>query len=241
MIRPLFLFIMALLLNGCASTVISMMKDQPAFNWTYIPKKGLKKGDSSTYQSFKGDQSWKFEVADVLNDSYLIRMNWLHAPQEVAFLKDISYEFTVGKDGFTRAAYLIDGSGERTLLRIAGPGDFGFTQDHKPLKLQTPETVETPLGKFEVSEVIVYSMKDRSTIGGTISMTCVSFVNDQAPFGYVSQTNTATIKLPFSDLLDFVSMVSPMNKTYKSLTKFLLSFSENSTVSAGNHIVDLKH
>ena len=26
-----------LLLSGCASTIVGMIKKQPAFNWTYIP------------------------------------------------------------------------------------------------------------------------------------------------------------------------------------------------------------
>lgn len=237
MIKFSLLLLISFLLNGCASTIISMMKDQPAFNWTYIPKNGLKKGDSTTFQSFDGGQTWKLEVIDAQKDFYFIKMSWLQAEDEVSFLKDVNYEFTIGKDGFTKTAYLVDASGEKTKLRIAGPGDFGYSQDHKPTKLKTPETIETPVGKFEVSEVVIYSLKDRSTMGGTMNLTCVSFVSDKVPFGYVAQRNTASVKLPLTDVLNFISSVSPMNTTYKSLMKYLLSFSESNTVNNGSHII----
>ena len=36
-----------LLLSGCATTIVGMIKKQPAFNWTYIPHE-LNVGDAST-------------------------------------------------------------------------------------------------------------------------------------------------------------------------------------------------
>lgn len=84
-------------------------------------------------------------------------------------------------------------------------------------------------------------MKDRSTIGGTINLTCISFVSDKVPFGYVVQRNTASVKLPLSEVFDFVSMVSPMNQTYKTLAKYLMSFSENNTVNNGSQIISYKN
>lgn len=234
--RILILLLTLFLLNGCASTIVGMMKRQPAFNWTYLPKT-LKKGNTATYESFDGTQSWQLEVTDVKEDVYFMKMYWLTAPEEVSFLKDVSYEFEVRKNGYTKSAYLVERSGERTKLPIAKPGDFGYLQNPKPVKLKKPEWVDTPVGKFKVEEVVVYTSKSSSPIGGFMDLTCVSFVSNTVPFGYVMQKNTASIELPLSNLMEFIDMVSPLNKTYKSLMSYLISFEEMKTVSDGNHLV----
>ncbi|MCK5875061.1 MAG: hypothetical protein KAG82_10255 [Alcanivoracaceae bacterium] len=143
-----------LLLSGCASTIVGMVKKQPAFNWTYIPHE-LKVGDASTYQSFDGSQSWRFEVTDVQDDAYHIKMYWLTADDSVRFLKDLTYYFVVGKDGYVRSSEIEDKSGERTSQRIAGPGEYGYIDNIQPVKLERPEWVDTPLGRYEVNEIIV--------------------------------------------------------------------------------------
>lgn len=225
-----------LLLSGCASTIVDMIKKQPAFNWTYIPHE-LKVGDASTYQSFDGSQSWRFEVTDVQDDAYHIKMYWLTADDSVGFLKDLTWYFVVGKDGYVRSSQIEDKSGERTSQRIAGPGEYGYIDNIKPVKLERPEWVDTPLGRYEISEIIVYSAVDRSPIGGTMELTTVSFVHNAVPFGYVMQRNSTAIDLPLTEVLDFASKLTPINGTYKSLVGYFLAQEEKHSVSNGNLII----
>jgi len=225
-----------LLLSGCASTIVGMIKKQPAFNWTYIPHE-LKVGDASTYQSFDGSQSWRFEVTDVQDDAYHIKMYWLTADDSVRFLKDLTYYFVVGKDGYVRSSQIEDKSGVRTSQRIAGPGEYGYIDNIQPVKLERPEWVDTPLGRYEVNEIIVYSAVDRSPVGGTMKLTTVNFVSNSVPFGYVMQRNSAAIDLPLTEVLDFASKMTPINGTYHSLIEYFLARAEKRSVSDGNLII----
>ena len=149
---------------------------------------------------------------------------------------DLVYEFELGKDGYTKNAFLIDTAKTKTRLRIAGPGEFGYISEPKTMKLERPEFVSTPAGDFEVNEVLVYSAKNQ--VAGMADMTSVFFINDKVPFGLVMNKNTTSIRLPLSDLLDFISMVSPLNATYKTLATYLFSFGENSIVEAGSHVIE---
>jgi hypothetical protein len=227
------------LLNGCASTIVGMIKNQPAFNWTYIPHE-LQKGDASTYRSFDGSQSWRLEVTDVKDDAYYIKMYWLTADESVSFLKDLSYYFVVGKVGYVRSAEIQDASGARTPLKIAGPGDFGYIENPTPVKLKRPEWVNTPLGKFEVTEIVIYNSISSIPLGGSSKLTCVNFISDKTPFGSVMQRNTSAIELPLSRVVELASMLTPINGIYQTLSSYLLSLNEKNTASAGNVIISDK-
>ena len=109
-------------------------------------------------------------------------MRWLTTPTMISFLQDVSYDFWVSKDGYTKEATLVESSGTRTKLRIAGPGDFGYVKSPQTLKLRTPENVVTPLGSFTVGEVVVYNMLERNKAGGSTELTCVNFVSPSVPF-----------------------------------------------------------
>lgn len=140
------------------------------------------------------------------------------------------------KDGYTRNAFIIDGSKTKTRLEIAAPGEFGYIAEPKTVKLERAELINTPAGEFEVKEVLVYSAKNQ--VAGMADMTSVFFLNDTVPFGLVMNKNTTSIRLPLTDLLDFIGLVSPLNATYKTLATYLFSFGENSTVEAESHVIE---
>ena len=235
----LALLILLPFLSGCTSTIVSMMKKQPAFNWTYIPHE-LKEGDGSTYRSLDGTQSWRYEITDIIDGDYRMQMYWLTADDSVSFLKGLRYHFVVGKNGYVKAAYLQDGEGNMNPLRLAEPGEYGYVDKPHPIALQKPEWIETPLGRYEVKKILVYNNISSSPVGGTIELTTVGFLSDEVPFGYVMQQNTASVNLPLSNVLEYASMLTPIDGVYKTLGSYFLSLVENHTATAGNVIVSNK-
>jgi len=223
-------------LIGCASMIKNSLYNAPALNWVHV-EKPLKVGDYAVFESIDGSQVFKHEVVSENNRIWEIKTSWSKVGGEVSFLKDINYHYFVDSIGYVEKAYVVDlTTGQKHQLRIAGPGDVGFVENPTKVSLKKPEVIKTKHGSYKVEKILVYTAVQNIGVG-TMKTTMVLFLHPKVKFGVVRNRNTVSTDLALEELLQFINLVHPMNKTIVTVMDFLLNKAPDPTHTNGSDIV----
>jgi hypothetical protein len=216
-------FVGLLLVSGNSYSGRNMMKkvmeDTATYNWVYINEEA-KVGTFSRFESKDKDYIMRYEMLSEKNGIYEMKVGFEKAPRMAGYLKGLEWHYMITADGFVKRAYLLDlKSGTEVEMRIAGEGEVGYLAP-ETIKLKKAETVETGVETFKVQEVVVYNLLVNLWFGKA-EVTYVDFIAEGVPFGIVMKQETQSVKMPASEVLDFIGTINPMAAP-NALMRFLL-------------------
>tara|TARA_B100001939_G_scaffold308830_1_gene289720 strand:+ start:27903 stop:28637 length:735 start_codon:yes stop_codon:yes gene_type:complete len=196
------LLTMATSLSCTGFLVKSFMRSSPIPNWVYIHE-NPGAGDYAIHETAQGARV-RYLVHSVTESRVEVSQRFISTGILLgSSLDELEYRLFLDREGNVIEGYLYEDDGDQTRLSIAGPGDNGYVQDVKSVRVEASDLMRVEAGYFQITELRVHRLQGLGSWGPE-EITIIHYGNPEVPFGIVEIVGYQASQLSYSQFANFV-------------------------------------